>query len=162
MDRLLYRLGRSAEARELYLKGGVLVATIVGEPHRFTRDIDLLRRRGPPDPEDLRKRFRSVIAVSVATDDGVDFDPKRVRAIRAEREADGYDGVKVSIGAEVGDHPVEVGIDVGFGDAVAPRPLRIELTPFLPEDERPNVVAYPPGPVLAEKIETLMAVGRQI
>lgn len=32
MDRLLYRLGRSAQADEFYLKGGVLVANLVDDP----------------------------------------------------------------------------------------------------------------------------------
>ena len=48
MDRLLYRIGRSKHAKEFYLKGGILVANLVGSPHRFTRDIDLLRRHGRP------------------------------------------------------------------------------------------------------------------
>lgn len=33
MDRLLYRLGRSAHVREFFLKGGVLVANLVTAPH---------------------------------------------------------------------------------------------------------------------------------
>ena len=37
MDRLLYRLGRTKHAKELYLKGGLLVANLVASPHRFTR-----------------------------------------------------------------------------------------------------------------------------
>jgi len=49
------------------------------------------------------------------------------------------------------------GAGVGFGDAVVPRPSRLELTPFLPEDVRPSVVAYAPGPILAEKVETLLS-----
>lgn len=52
IDRLLYRLGRSKHAKELYLKGGVLVANLIGAPHRFTRDIDVARRHGPCDPDD--------------------------------------------------------------------------------------------------------------
>ena len=59
MDRLLYRLGRSSHADEFYLKGGVLVANMVDEPYRFTRDIDLLRRKGPPDPDEIRGRFEA-------------------------------------------------------------------------------------------------------
>lgn len=65
MDRLLYRLGRSSQADEFYLKGGVLVANLVAEPHRFTRDVDFLRRHGPPDPDDIRPRFERILAVAV-------------------------------------------------------------------------------------------------
>lgn len=47
MDRVLYRLGRSRHARGFLLKGGVLVSSLLDAPYRLTRDIDLLRRRGP-------------------------------------------------------------------------------------------------------------------
>ena len=55
MDRLLCRLGKSPQASEFFLKGGVLVAHLVDAPHRFTRDIDVLRRHGPADPHGVRQ-----------------------------------------------------------------------------------------------------------
>ncbi|MBA2319779.1 MAG: nucleotidyl transferase AbiEii/AbiGii toxin family protein [Deltaproteobacteria bacterium] len=88
MDRLLYRLGRSSQADELYLKGGVLVANLVAEPHRFTRDVDFLRRHGPPAPDDIRVRFDRVLAVAVQ--DGITFG--HVRAVLTDRALDEYDG----------------------------------------------------------------------
>ncbi len=69
MDRLLHHLGRSPQANECFLKGGLLVANLVREPHRFTRDVDVLRRHGPPEPDDLRARFESIVAAPV--DDGI-------------------------------------------------------------------------------------------
>ena len=44
MDRLLCRLGKSSQASEFILKGGVLVAWLVQAPHRFTRDSPAGRR----------------------------------------------------------------------------------------------------------------------
>jgi hypothetical protein len=35
---------------------------LVEAPHRFTRDIDVLRRHGPPDPNDLRMRVEAVVS----------------------------------------------------------------------------------------------------
>ncbi len=69
----------------------MLVANLIDAPHRFTRDIDLLRRHGPPDPEALRLRFREV--ASLCHDDGVVFDPSGVRAVIADRGEDGLDGI---------------------------------------------------------------------
>ncbi len=154
MDRLLYRLGRSSQAGEFFLKGGVLVANLVDAPHRFTRDIDLLRRHGPTDLDELRHRFRTIVAVS--TDDGVDFDSSAVRATLSTREVDGYDGVRVRLGATIGDSTIDVQIDIGFGDAVVPPAARLRLTSFLDDDPSAEVLAYDVGPVLAEKIETLV------
>ncbi|MCB9766053.1 MAG: nucleotidyl transferase AbiEii/AbiGii toxin family protein [Alphaproteobacteria bacterium] len=132
MDRLLDRLGRSKHAQDLYLKGGLLVANLVDAPHRFTRDIDLLRRHGPPSPDELREIFRDIVAVPA--DDGVAFH-QGIKAERAEHDADGYDGVKVWLGATVGKRETSVRIDIGFGDAVAPPATRRALTPFLADDE---------------------------
>ena len=71
MDRLLQRLGSSRYARDFYLKGGLLVANLVDAPHRFTRDIDLLRRRGRPSPDELREVFREIVAIPAP--DGITF-----------------------------------------------------------------------------------------
>lgn len=113
MDRLLHRLGRSKHAKELYLKGGVLVANLLDAPHRFTRDIDMARRHGPPSPDELRQMFRDIVVVP--TDDGVGFDSDGVRAIEAEHDEDGYDGVKVFVRGTVDRTEVDVRIDIGFG-----------------------------------------------
>lgn len=153
MDRLLYRLGRSAHVKELFLKGGVLVANLMDEPHRFTRDIDLLRRHGPPDPGELREVFRQIVAVPV--DDGVQFDPS-VRAEVATREMDDYDGVKVVLKAWVGKTAVDVKVDIGCGDAVIPAAHRMGLVPFLEGDPAAEVFVYPREVVLAEKIQTVV------
>ncbi|MBN1335236.1 MAG: nucleotidyl transferase AbiEii/AbiGii toxin family protein [Deltaproteobacteria bacterium] len=155
MDRLLYRLGRSPQAGAFVLKGGVLVAHLVRAPHRFTRDIDVLRSHGPPDPDEMRRRFRDIVAVQV--DDGVAFDPAGVRAVPADHDEDGYDGVKVFVRARIGQTEVDLRIDVGFGDALVPPAIAAELEPFLPGDVPARVLAYEAGPVVAEKVETLLS-----
>ena len=137
------------------MKGGLLVANLVGQPHRFTRDIDVLRRHGRPSPDDLRGFFRDIIAV--AADDGVVFAAQGVRAIAAEHDEDGYDGVKVFVRATVGGHEVDVRVDVGIGDAVVPPAGRRSITPFLEGDEPARVFAHGAEPVIAEKVETLIA-----
>jgi len=154
MDRFLYRLGRSRHAGEFILKGGVLVANLVDIPHRFTRDIDVLRRRGPPDLAKIRLMFREIVAVEV--EDGVLFRADDVRAVTAEHDEDGYDGVKVFVRARVGQHQVALRVDIGFGDAVVPPSRRLSLTPFLEGDEPARVMAYGVGPVIAEKVQTVV------
>lgn len=154
MDRVLFRLGRSRHARGFILKGGVLVASLLDEPYRFTRDIDVLRRRGPPDPDDLRERFRQVVAITV--DDGLTFGSDATHAAPAVREEDGYDGVRVTIRGALGRQEVTVRIDIGFGDAVVPPSSRVKLPSFLPDDAQPRVWAYGIEPIIAEKVETLI------
>jgi predicted nucleotidyltransferase component of viral defense system len=152
MDRLLFRLGRSSQAEDFFLKGGVLVANLVDEPHRFTRDVDFLRRHGPPSADDIRTRFELILAIEA--DDGITFG--RVRATETDRAVDEYDGVKLVIEATVGGRSVEVRVDVGFGDAVEPPVERRKLAPFLEDDPPATVYAYQAETVLAEKIETIL------
>lgn len=155
MDRLLHRLGRSAHAPDFFLKGGVLVANFVASPHRFTRDIDLLRRHGAARPDDLREIFRSV--ASVAAEDGITFIPSSIRASIARRDVDGYDGIRVTVGATLADATITVPIDIGFGDAVVPPADRVRLNGFLVDMPQAEVFAYDVGLVIAEKVETLLA-----
>jgi len=155
MDRLLHRLGRSRHAKEFYLKGGLLVANLVASPHRFTRDIDLLRYHGSAAPGELRQIFRDIVAVPA--DDGITFRSRDVRAVTAQHDEDGYQGVKVFVRSHVGKREVEVRIDVGFGDAVIPAALPRELVPFLEGDEPARMLTYAVEPVIAEKVETLLS-----
>lgn len=155
MDRLLYRLGRSRHARAFLLKGGILVAELMDAPYRFTRDIDLLRKRGPAKPDDLRAKFRDI--ASVGCDDGVQFDPDEVRAAVARRETEGYEGVQVTLKARVGPNEIDIKVDIGFSDAIAQLARRIALRPFLSDDPPAQVYAYQVESVLAEKIQTLIS-----
>lgn len=156
MDRLLFRLGRSRHSQDFLLKGGVLVASWLGMSHRFTRDIDVLRRRGPAKPDRLRQMFRNVVRVEVE-DDGLTFREDGVTAATATRDHDGYDGVSVTIRGAVGSQELTVYIDIGFGDAVVPPAVRTQLPPFLDEDEPARVWAYGVEPVVSEKVETILS-----
>jgi hypothetical protein len=66
MDRFLFRLGRSSQADEFFLKGGLLVANLVAQPHRFTRDIDFLRRNGPPGSSARRSAVSALKSASTS------------------------------------------------------------------------------------------------
>lgn len=154
MGRLLFRLGSSKHAESFYLKGGVLIASMLDTPHRFSRDIDLLRVKGACDPEKLRKIFRDV--AEVHADDCVEFVSTEIKATLATRDIDGYDGIKLLIPAKIGQTSTEVSLDIGFGDAVVPPATRLALRPFLQDEPPARVFAYSPETVIAEKIETLV------
>ncbi|MFT5685107.1 MAG: hypothetical protein ACI8RZ_006054 [Myxococcota bacterium] len=152
MDRLLYRLGRSRHRKEFSLKGGVLASHLMKLHSRHTRDIDLERRHGPPDPEAHRVMFEDIIAISI--DDGLEF--SRVQAQLATHDSDGYDGIVIKIQGRLYNTSLEVKIDIGLGDAVRPPPGQVQLTPFLESDQPPLLLAYGPEPFVAEKVETIL------
>jgi hypothetical protein len=152
MDRLLFRLGRSRHREEFSLKGGVLASHLMQIHSRHTRDIDLERRHGPPDPETHKAMFEDIIAVS--SDDGIDF--SRVQAWLANRDNDGYDRILIKIQGRLYNTELEVKVDIGLGDAVRPPPRSVQLTPYLDGDLPPRLLAYGPEPFIAEKVETIL------
>jgi predicted nucleotidyltransferase component of viral defense system len=83
LERLLHRLSLSPHRERFVLKGAMLLTTWFNEPHRATRDVDLLGF-GDPAADALLGTFREIMAVEV--DDGVAFDVEnlRVEAIREE------------------------------------------------------------------------------
>ena len=64
IERLLFRLSRSAYADRFLLKGAMLFVVWDEKTHRPTRDLDLLGF-GPSEKEDLEKVFREVVALPV-------------------------------------------------------------------------------------------------
>ena len=77
-ERLLYRLSQSAHAKSFVLKGAALFTVWTGQPHRATRDLDLLAF-GDSGEDHLRRVFNEIASTSVA-DDGVVFDRQSIEA----------------------------------------------------------------------------------
>lgn len=59
LERLLYRLTQSPHAGQFVLKGAALFQLWTGQPHRSTRDLDLLGQ-GAPTVDRLRQVFQAV------------------------------------------------------------------------------------------------------
>ena len=157
LERLLYRLSVSEHAEEFILKGAMLFALWDDHlEHRPTRDIDLLGR-GDPRPQRLAEVFRRVCSTAVGTADGLDFDPASVIA-EAIREGAVYEGVRVVMRACLGKARIRVQVDIGFGDAVTPGPVRITY-PTLLDHPAPELHAYPAATVVAEKLEAMVSLG---
>ena len=68
-------MAASRYADRFLLKGALLFSLWYDEPHRPTRDADLLGF-GPADGDILVANFRKIVAIRM--DDGVAFDPESV------------------------------------------------------------------------------------
>lgn len=155
LERLLHRLSVSPHRERFVLKGAMLLATWFDEPHRATRDVDLLGF-GDAAEDALLGTFREIMAVEV--DDGVSFDLKglRIEAIREEVE---YGGSRLRTTAALAGARIPITVDIGFGDAVEPGVEEIDL-PVLLDMPSPHLRAYPPETVIAEKFHAMVALGR--
>ena len=155
IERLLYRISRSEYAERFVLKGAMLFRLWADQPHRPTRDLDLLGR-GESSVEAMLSAFRSLCGVAVE-DDGLTFDPDTVTAGKIKEDQE-YEGVRVECRVHLGQARIALQIDVGFGDAVVPRPVEVTY-PAMLEFPAPVIKAYSRQTVVAEKFQAMVALG---
>lgn len=155
LERLLHRLSLSPHRERFVLKGAMLLTTWFDEPHRATRDVDLLGF-GDSAHEALLGTFREVMAIEA--DDGVVFDLKGL-GIEAIREDIEYGGSRLRTTAALAGARIPITVDIGFGDAVEPGVENIDL-PVLLDMPSPHLRAYPPETVIAEKYHAMVILGR--
>lgn len=155
IERLLYRLAQSQHADQFVLKGATLFTAWTGTPHRPTQDLDLLGY-GEPSAERLARVFGDICVVEVEPD-GIVFEPGTIKVEPIRPEAN-YDGLRVRLRGFLGSAHITSQIDIGFGDAVTPRPRMLTIKPIL-DLPAPIVQTYPPETVVAEKFHAMLERG---
>jgi len=155
LERLLYRLSESAHRNRFALKGAMLITTWFADPHRPTRDLDLLGF-GDSAEESILSVFREVCGMPM--DDGITFEVDNLRIERIREELE-YGGLRLRTVANLSRARINVVIDVGFGDAVEPGLEEIEF-PVLLDSAAPRLRAYPREAVIAEKFQAMVHLGR--
>ena len=155
LERLLYRLSISSWADQLLLKGALLFDLWFDQPHRPTRDIDLLGF-GPSEIDDLVELFQQVCVQT--SDDGMVFDQGSVQATRIRKDAN-YEGVRVTLTGKLDSARCPVQIDIGYGDAVTPAAELVQFPALLEDVAPPSLRAYPVYTVIAEKYEAIVSLG---
>ena len=155
LERLLYRLSRSAHADRFVLKGAMLLTSWFKDPHRATRDLDLLGF-GDPSPDAMIAAFKEILATD--TEDGVRFDSGAVRVDRIREELK-YGGLRLRTTASISGARIAVTIDVAFGDALEPGAEVIDY-PCMLDLPAPRLRAYARESVIAEKFQAMVALGR--
>ena len=154
LERLLYRLSKSAYRDRFILKGGMLVTLWVEGSNRETRDADFLGF-GDDDADNLRRSLAEIMAMKA--EDGLRFDTDALTAttIRDDME---YGGIRLRTSAYLERTRIPVTLDIGFGDALPDTSQQIEY-PSLLGMETSNIRAYPPATVIAEKFQAIVALG---
>jgi hypothetical protein len=155
VERLLYRLCRSQWHDRFVLKGAMLFAVWADKPYRTTRDVDLLGFGDVSVPA-MEHIFQTICSTDVEPD-GLTF---RVDTVAGERIRAGrsYEGVRISLQAELARALIHLQVDIGVGDQVVPMPRPTELPTLLPM-AAPRLRVYSRYSVVAEKLETLVEKG---
>lgn len=151
IERFLERISLSDYKDRFILKGGMLVAAMVGLDAHSTMDLDATVKGANVSVEDVENIISSIL--SVPMEDGVEFQVKRLLEIMEEAE---YPGVRVSMETTFDGVRTPLKIDISTGDVITPREVRYSFKLML-EDRSIEVWAYNLETVLAEKLETVIS-----
>ena len=150
MERFLERISLSSYRDKFILKGGMLVAAMVGLGARSTMDLDATVKGANVSVEDVENMMAEIISVPI--DDGVTFQVKNISEIMDEAE---YPGIRVTMTTLFDGVRTPLKIDISTGDAITPKEVRYSFKLML-EDRSIDVWAYNLETVLAEKLETII------
>lgn len=150
-ERLLVRLAQSEYREKFVLKGGMLVAAIVGLDNRATMDLDTTLKNLPLTPEAIRSALESICAVPF--DDEVSFTVGNITPIRDD---DIYGGYRVMLDARYDTILAPLSIDVSTGDAITPHAVEFSFNEIFDDSKSFRLWAYNIETVLAEKVETIL------
>lgn len=150
LERLLERISISQYKETFVLKGGMLIASMVGINNRTTMDMDATLRGFPLSEETIREVFSEICAIPL--EDEVILTLDHILPIREEDE---YGGYRVAIVARYESINTPLKIDITTGDVITPRAVRYEFHSIL-SNKRIKVWAYNIETILAEKVETIL------
>lgn len=153
-ERLLVRLSASNYKDQFILKGGLLIANIIGLNNRSTMDMDTSIRDLPLTPIAIHSAFKQICSISLG--DYVEFEVKDLLPIRHD---DIYGGYRLRINAHYDTLITPLSIDISTGDVITPAPIRYVLTEIFNENSTYELWAYNIETIMAEKLETILSRG---
>ena len=155
LERFLERVSLSSYGENFIIKGGFLIASMVGLDTRATMDMDATIKGYPVNEETIQNMIMGILTVQV--DDSISFEFKSIGEIR---EGDVYTGYRVALTANYEKMAVPLKLDITTGDKITPKEIEYEYKLML-EDRSIRVLAYNLPTILAEKLETVITRGDQ-
>lgn len=151
LERFLERLSLSQYRDNFIIKGGFLIASMVGLDTRATMDMDATIKGYSVSQESVQQMIENIIAIPA--DDNIIFEFKSVGDIRDDDE---YGGHRVALSANYGKMAVPLKLDITTGDKITPKEIEYEYKLML-DDRSIRVLAYNLPTILAEKLETIIS-----
>ena len=151
MERLLERISISEYKDNFVLKGGFLIAAMLGIDLRSTLDMDTTIKGLPVTKENIEEILNEILSIDLG--DNVTFNIKNINSIHDISE---YEDFRVSLEAKFFTIKVNMKIDITTGDIIIPREVDYSFKLMFEERSIP-IKAYNLNTILAEKIETILA-----
>ena len=155
LERLLERISCSKYQGNFILKGGLLIASMVGLHSRATMDMDATIRNHPVNENSIKTMFEEIVSIPI--DDDISFSFQGVGEIRKN---DAYGGYRISLTANFPPMRVPLKLDITTGDKITPEAIEYSY-PMMFSDDTLEIFAYNLETILAEKLETVLSRGDQ-
>ncbi|HOT60616.1 MAG TPA: nucleotidyl transferase AbiEii/AbiGii toxin family protein [Spirochaetales bacterium] len=153
-ERFLERLSKSEYQDKFVIKGGMLVAAIVGLDTRSTMDLDATLRNLPLMEDQITQAIQNICDNDLHDD--VKFTVVSVLPIRKD---DRYGGFCVRMDALYDTITTPLSIDISTGDIMTPSAVPYEFSGIFDESIRIHLWGYNIETVMAEKVETILSRG---
>ena len=153
-ERFLARLSRSEYKDKFVIKGGMLIAAIVGLDTRSTMDLDTTLKNLPLTKDEILKAVDAIRRIDLGDD--VSFE---IISIDPIRDDDPYGGYCVRIDAFYDMIKMALSVDISTGDVITPSAILYEFNGIFEEDLKIELWGYNIETVLAEKVETILRRG---
>ena len=150
LERLLERISLSKYKDMVILKGGMLIASMVGISSRTTMDMDATLRGYPLTEKAIQEALSEICAIPLGDEVSLELDH-----IAPIREDDEYGGFRVAIIAKYESINTPLKIDITTGDIITPEAIRYAFQSNF-ENKKIDVWAYNIETILAEKVETIL------
>lgn len=150
-EHLLMRLSLSKYKEMFVIKGGILVAAIVGLDNRATMDLDTTLKNLPLTQPTIQKAMEDIC--NIFLDDDISFEIKKIYSIRKN---DNYGGFCVILNAKLSTIITQLSIDISTGDIITPRAILYKFHEMFDENSSYELWVYNIETILAEKIETIL------
>ena len=153
MERFLERVSLSKYRNNFILKGGMLVASIVGVDMRATMDIDTTVKALPLNENDAERIISEICAIPL--EDGVTFSITSVTNIMTDFE---YPGIRMMLEATLDRMRQSIKLDISTDDVITPSAVEYEYK-LMFEDRTISLLTYNTETLLAEKVQTIFTRG---
>lgn len=153
LERLLYRISVSEYKENVILKGGLLIASMVGVDRRTTMDMDTAIKAYSVSEDQIKEMLLDILAIDL--DDGVFFEFIDMKEIRQDDE---YKGYRIRLVSTFGKISQKLSVDISTGDVITPEQI-VYTYRMLIDEGSIDIRSYNIESVLAEKLETIISRG---
>lgn len=153
MERFIERISLSNYRKNIIVKGGLLISSIVGLESRTTMDIDMTVKGKTVDEISILNMIKEISNIKI--DDNVIFEVLDINEIR---EIDEYLGYRISLIANMPPMKIPLKLDITTGDKIIPKEVNYSY-PLMFENRSVSITAYNLETILSEKIETIISRG---